>query len=46
MFSEYTQAALKKAKYETLESGSYMATVEGLPGVIGTGKTSKNVVKT
>lgn len=38
MFSEYTQAALKRSKYEILESGSYMATVEGLPGVIATGK--------
>lgn len=39
MFSEYTQAALKRAKYVTLESGSFMATVEGLPGVIATGKS-------
>jgi predicted RNase H-like HicB family nuclease len=38
MFSEYTQAALKRAKYEILESGTCMATVEGLPGVIATGK--------
>ena len=37
MFSEYTQAALKRAKYEILESSSYMASVEGLPGVIATG---------
>ncbi len=39
MFSEYIQAALKRAKYETLDNGSYMATVECLPGAIATGKT-------
>jgi predicted RNase H-like HicB family nuclease len=40
MFSEYTRAAFKKrAKYETLKSGSYMVTVEGLPGVIAAGKS-------
>jgi predicted RNase H-like HicB family nuclease len=39
MLSEYTQAALKRSKYETLESGSYMANAEGLPGVIATGKS-------
>jgi predicted RNase H-like HicB family nuclease len=39
MFSEYIGAALRLAKYETLENGSYMATVEGLRGVIATGET-------
>lgn len=39
MFSEYIGAALRRAKYETLENGSYMATVDGLRGVIGTGET-------
>jgi predicted RNase H-like HicB family nuclease len=39
MFSEYISAALRRAKYETLENGSYMATVEGLCGVIATGET-------
>jgi len=39
MFSEYIQAALKQAKYEILDNGSYVATVEPLPGVIATGKT-------
>jgi predicted RNase H-like HicB family nuclease len=39
MFSEYIQAALKQAKYQILDNGSYMATVERLPGVIATGKT-------
>ena len=34
MFSEYIQAALKLAEYDTLEDGSYVATVEGLRGVI------------
>ena len=39
MFLEYIKAALRRAKYETLENGSYMATVEGLRGVIATGET-------
>jgi predicted RNase H-like HicB family nuclease len=39
MFSEYIEAALRRAKYETLENGTYMATVDGLRGVIATGKT-------
>ena len=39
MFSEYIGAALRRAKYESLENGSYMATVEGLRGVIATGET-------
>jgi len=37
MFSEYIQAALKLAEYDTLEDGSYVATVEGLQGVIAIG---------
>ena len=39
MFPEYVHAALKHAKYETLEDGSYMATVDGLRGVIAIGDT-------
>lgn len=39
MFSEYIGEALRRAKYESLENGSYMATVEGLRGVIATGET-------
>ncbi len=39
MFSEYIRAALSRAKYESLENGSYMATVDGLRGVIATGET-------
>ena len=39
MFSEYIEAALRRAKYETLENGTYMATVDGLRGVIATGET-------
>lgn len=39
MFSEYIGAALRRAKYESLENGSYMATVVGLRGVIATGET-------
>jgi predicted RNase H-like HicB family nuclease len=37
MFSEYIQAALRLAEYDTLEDGSYVATVEGLQGVIAIG---------
>ena len=39
MFSEYIGAALKRARYESLENGSYMATVDGLRGVTATGET-------
>ena len=39
MFSEYIEAALRRAKYETLGNGTYMATVDGLQGVIATGET-------
>jgi predicted RNase H-like HicB family nuclease len=39
MFTEYIQAALKHAKYETLEDETYMATVDGLRGVIAVGDT-------
>ena len=39
MFAEYIQAALRHAKYETLENGTYMATVNGLRGVIAIGDT-------
>jgi predicted RNase H-like HicB family nuclease len=37
MFSEYIQAALELAENDTLEDGSYVATVEGLRGVIAIG---------
>ena len=39
MFSEYIQAALERAEYDTLEDGSYVATVPGLQGVIAVGDT-------
>jgi predicted RNase H-like HicB family nuclease len=39
MFSEYIQAALMQAEYDTLEDGSYAATVPGLQGVIAVGDT-------
>jgi predicted RNase H-like HicB family nuclease len=39
MFAEYIQAALRRAKYETLEDGTYMATVDGLRGVVAIGDT-------
>ena len=37
MFSEYVHAALKLGEYDTLDDGSYVATVEGLQGVIAIG---------
>ena len=37
MFSEYIQAALMLAEYDTLEDGSYVASVPGLQGVIAVG---------
>ena len=40
MFSEHIEAALRRAKYETLENGTYMATVDGPRGVIAIGKTT------
>ncbi len=39
MFSEYISACLRRAKYEILEDGIYMATVGGLQGVIAVGDT-------
>jgi predicted RNase H-like HicB family nuclease len=39
MFAEYIAAALRHAKYEMLEDGTFMATVEGLRGVIAVGDT-------
>ena len=39
MFSEYIQAALEWADYDTLEDCSYVATVPGLQGVIAVGDT-------
>ena len=40
MFAEYIQAALRRAEYKGLiEDGTYMATVEGLRGVIAIGDT-------
>lgn len=33
MFSEYIQAASDRAEHDTLEDGSYVATVPGLQGV-------------
>lgn len=39
MFTDYIQAALRHAKYEPLEDGTYMATVADLRGVISVGET-------
>jgi predicted RNase H-like HicB family nuclease len=33
MISEYTRAAMKQARYEVLEDGSFYAELEGLKGV-------------
>lgn len=41
MFSEYIQAALIQAEYDTLEDGSYVVTVPGLQGVIAIGDTQE-----
>lgn len=38
MFSKYIQAALKLAEYDTLDGGPYVATAEGLEGVIAIGE--------
>jgi len=39
MFAEYIQAALRRAEYKVIGDGTYMATVEGLRGVIAIGDT-------
>ncbi len=39
MVSEYVRAALRRARYEKLEDGSYCATVPGLRGVIAVSPT-------
>lgn len=39
MFAEYIQAALRRAEYKVLDDGIYMATVEGLRGMIAIGDT-------
>jgi len=37
VLSDYVQTVLELAEYDTLEDGSYVATVEGLRGVIAIG---------
>ena len=39
MIRDYLDEALRRAKYSTLEDGSYAAEVKGLKGVIATGPT-------
>ncbi len=39
MFAEYIGAALKRAEYISLEDGTFAARVDGLRGVIATGRT-------
>ena len=45
MFSLYIEAALRRAKYETSENGTYMATVDGLRGVTANILSTLKVVK-
>lgn len=37
MYNEYVETALMQADYDSLEDGSYVATVPGLQGVIAIG---------
>jgi predicted RNase H-like HicB family nuclease len=39
MFAEYIGAALKRAEYIPLEDGTFAGRVDGLKGVIATGRT-------
>ncbi len=39
MLVEYINRALRKAKYEMLEDGTFVATVPGLRGVLANAKT-------
>jgi predicted RNase H-like HicB family nuclease len=39
MFAEYISAALRHARYVTLEDNTYMATIDGLQGIIAVGET-------
>jgi predicted RNase H-like HicB family nuclease len=35
MFTEYVQAAMKKATYEIMENGEFFGEIPGFPGVLG-----------
>ena len=37
MFSEYVDKAMRKAKYELIEDGTYFATIDGFDGLWGNG---------
>jgi predicted RNase H-like HicB family nuclease len=39
MISEYVQAALHRAQYETIDGETVCGTVPGLPGVLATGRS-------
>lgn len=39
MISEYVQAALYRAQYETIDAETVCGTVPGLPGVLATGRS-------
>ena len=39
MLNEYIKAAIKEAKYKTLEDGSWFAEIPQLPGVWANGKS-------
>ena len=43
---KYIHAALRHARYEVLEDGTYMATVEGLQSVIAVGDTIEDCRET
>jgi predicted RNase H-like HicB family nuclease len=37
MFSQYVDKAMRKAKYELIEDGTYFASIEGFQGLWGNG---------
>jgi hypothetical protein len=43
MFAEHIQASLRHAKYEILEDGTYMSTLEERQGVIAIGDCIEKV---
>ncbi len=41
MLTEYIEAAMKQAKYKTIEDGTYFGDIPGFQGVWGNAKTLK-----
>lgn len=39
MISKYVQVALRRARYQTVDDGSFSATIPGLRGVVAVGRT-------